>query len=254
MAILVQSGDPGRKEPPPRFREDLKQRHQRATTADELRAMLGALGLAQCHVARLFAVGPRSVRRWRDGERRIPRGVNIVLRLLATGAVTVAQVEQAAVPIPARANGGAEEEPPAPLRVEPVPEEQSASARARTATLANGDPITTAEKVVALASDACHWPYGDPRDRNFRFCGKPTVKGSYCERHRARAYLAPRTGSRHGAGVGFVAHWRQPRPQPAPAHGRPSIPGAFSATGASRAPKILFDRAGDLLGSAPPPA
>lgn len=73
-----------------------------ATT--EFHEMLSALGLAQHRVAQLFGVSPRSVRRWQYGDRRVPCGVGIVLRLLAAGTVTVAQVEQA-VPIPARTWG-----------------------------------------------------------------------------------------------------------------------------------------------------
>jgi GcrA cell cycle regulator len=79
----------------------------------EFHEALGALGIAQQRVAALFGVGPRSVRRWQYGERRIPSGVGIVLRLLATGAVTVEQVEQAAGPLSARKNGFPE--PSAPL-------------------------------------------------------------------------------------------------------------------------------------------
>jgi hypothetical protein len=76
----------------------------------EFRATLDALGIAQHRVAQLFGVGPRSVRRWQDGDRRVPCGVGIVLRLLAAGAVTVAQVEQAAI----RTNGSAKLGTPAP--------------------------------------------------------------------------------------------------------------------------------------------
>ena len=62
--------------------------------------------------------------------------------------MTIDQVEQAAVAIPARTNGSAKPGPPAPLLVAPAPE-QSAVAPAEAATLA--DPgLTTAEKVVAL--------------------------------------------------------------------------------------------------------
>jgi hypothetical protein len=241
MAILVQSSDPGRKEPPPRLREDLKQRHQRATAAAELRAMLNALGLTPRHAARIFAVGPRSIRRWQDGARGVPRAVTLVCRLMAVGAVTIAQVEQAAVPSPTRTNGGTKGEPPAPLRVAPTPEEQSASARARTAARADLG-LTTAEKLLALVPGTCRWPCGDPQRPDFYFCGNAALTPPYCEQHRALAYLAPRPGRGHG---GFVTYGR---------HGRPSIPGAFSATGASQAPKILLDRAGDLPGGAPPPA
>jgi len=202
MAILVQSDDPGRKGTPPRLREDLRWRHQRATTADEFRATLGALGIAQRRVAQLFSVGPRSVRRWQHGDRRVPCGVGILLRLLAAGAVTVAQVEQAAVPVPARTNSGAKPEPPAPLLVEPALD-QSALARARAA--ARADPgLTTAEKVIALALGACRWPGGDPRHSDFYFCGDPVAEKSYCKHHHALAYMAPRTGGGHGA---LAAQW-----------------------------------------------
>src|SRR5262245_22479431 len=83
-----------------------------SATAVEFRATFDALGLAHGHVAKLFGVGPRSIRRWRDGNRRVPCGVGIVLRLLATGTVTVAQLEQAA----------AEPELRALLPIAPAPE------------------------------------------------------------------------------------------------------------------------------------
>jgi hypothetical protein len=163
----------------------------------EVREILGALGIAQHRVAQLFTVTPRSVRRWQSGDRHIPCGVNIVLRLLAAGAVTVAQVEQAAVPVPARTNGSAKPGPPAPLLVEPAPE-QSALTRAKAATLA--DPgLTTAEKVCALTPEACCWPCGDPGHPDFHFCGSPVAKRPYCEHHRTMAYVAPLSGSGHGA-------------------------------------------------------
>src|SRR5262245_13290473 len=155
MAILVQSNDPERKEAPPHPREDLRQQHQRATAADEFRETLGTLGLAQCHVARLFAVGPRSVRRWQHGQRRVPLGIVIVCRLLAAGAIPVDQVE-AVVPVSARANGGAKPESLAPLPVASAPE-QSALARAETVVPATSGS-TVAEQVLALAPGTCRWP------------------------------------------------------------------------------------------------
>ena len=88
----------------------------------EFHEALGTLGLAQQRVAQLFGVGPRSVRRWQYGERRVPCGVDIVVRLLAAGMVTVEQVEQAASLIPSRTNGGPE--PSAPLPVQGVTVEQ----------------------------------------------------------------------------------------------------------------------------------
>src|SRR6516225_5389841 len=86
--------------------------HAASDSVVEFRATLDALGLAQGRVAQLFGVGPRSVRRWQHGDRRVPCGVGIVFRLLAAGVVTVDQVEQAATP--ARTNGGAKPEPPEP--------------------------------------------------------------------------------------------------------------------------------------------
>lgn len=35
----------------------------------------------------------------------------------------------------------------------------------------------------------CQWPFGDPRDEDFRLCGRPTVEGKpYCAAHCATAY------------------------------------------------------------------
>jgi hypothetical protein len=151
--------------------------------AIEFCEMLGALGLAQQHVAQLFSVGTREVRRWKSGTRRVPHGVGVVLRLLAAGAVTVEQVEQAAVPVPARMNGSAGLESPAFLG-EPAPE---------AATLVDSI-LTTAEKVCALTSNACRWPCGDPGHLDFHFCGDSVVKKPYCEYHRAVAFRPNRAG------------------------------------------------------------
>ena len=167
--------------------------HAASDSVVEFRATLDALGLAQGRVAQLFGVGPRSVRRWQHGDRRIPHGVGIVLRLLATGVITIDQVEQAAIPIPVRTNGHASPEPPIFPLVEPVPA-QAAWACVEATTVANSNP-TTAEKVFALAAGACRWPYGDPRRPDFRFCGNPAAAGPYCEQHCAAARLAYKTAS-----------------------------------------------------------
>jgi GcrA cell cycle regulator len=37
----------------------------------------------------------------------------------------------------------------------------------------------------------CHWPMGDPRSDEFRFCGTKLHTGPYCLRHHARAYRKP---------------------------------------------------------------
>ena len=220
MTVSVHSDTPERGEVP------LRQRRPRGAAVTEFDAALTTLGIKQRSAAQWFRTNERNIRRWKSGARRIPPGVLVTVRLMMAGKVGPADVEQVAVPSPIRTNGGAEKEPPAPLRAVPAPEEQPALARARTA--ARTDPgLTTAEKLCALPVGACHWPYNDPRDRDFRFCGKPTAKGSYCERHALQAHLIPRPGRGHGVRIGFVVRGR---------HGRPAIPSALSATGAARAP------------------
>jgi len=174
-----------------------------STAAVELREVLDAFDITQCRAARWFDVAPRSIRRWLHGSRRIPRGIGIVIHLLVVGAVTADQVAKAAAAvasIPARTNGGAEPEPPAPLLVAPALE-----------TPADPGPAiatTTAAKVYGLAVGTCRWPDGDPRHPDFHFCGNPvTKKKPYCEHHHAMAYMAPPTGGGHGARIRLVAQW-----------------------------------------------
>ena len=147
-----------------------------------------ALNITQRRLAQLFAVKERTVRHWRYGDRHLPRGVAILVHLLAAGAITVAQIEQAAaaaVPSPAhtRTDGKAEPEPPAPYPVEPAP------AQTQTALAP-----TLAQKVVALAPNTCHWPTGDPRHPDFHFCGRPTTAPPYCNEHRIAAHMTPPVG------------------------------------------------------------
>ena len=40
-----------------------------------------------------------------------------------------------------------------------------------------------------LKRNECRWPYGDPRQKDFYFCGKKKVPGlPYCEFHARRAF------------------------------------------------------------------
>jgi hypothetical protein len=188
-----------------------------STAATEFRATLGALNITQTRIARLFNVTTRHVRRWQHGERNVPHTVGLVVNLLAAGVITVSQAE-AAAPAPARTNGRTKSKPPAPVRVEPEPE-QSAVARAEVAAFVGLSPAAAA--VVALDAKSCHWPLGDPQG-DFCFCADPVVKPPYCEHHRKRAYLAPRTGSERGVRVAYGR--------------RLAISGVLSATGASRPP------------------
>jgi hypothetical protein len=195
----------------------------------EFHAALNTLGLAQRRVAALFGVGARSVRRWQYGERRVPHGVRILVRLMADGVLSVEQVEQAAV---RRTNGGPElsgEDANAPDdALEPkingaiLVEDDLHELPADAVTEATGpnepvgllevtakdcvdatfddpalepgpsapEPVSTAEKLAALTASVCHWPCGDPRQSDFRFCGEATTNPPYCETHRGAAYMA----------------------------------------------------------------
>ncbi|MBV6632682.1 MAG: global cell cycle regulator GcrA-like protein [Alphaproteobacteria bacterium] len=46
--------------------------------------------------------------------------------------------------------------------------------------------------ILELTDRMCKWPIGDPRDPDFRFCGKQTSNGlPYCETHCQQAYQQP---------------------------------------------------------------
>jgi GcrA cell cycle regulator len=240
MAISVYSDTPERGEVP------LRQRRPRAAAVTEFDAALTTLGIKQRSAAQWFRTSERNIRRWKSGARKTPPGVMVIVRLMMAGKIGPADVELAAGPAPARTNGRAKEEPPAPLRVAPAPEEQFASAGCpRQPLLVDPGPITTVvEQVLALTATCCRWPHGDPQHPDFHFCSAPTSEPPYCPRHRTAAFLKPRPGRGHDAHVGSatkrsmksgIASFSYGR------HGRPPTP---------RAPKIL----GDLPSTTPPSA
>lgn len=48
----------------------------------------------------------------------------------------------------------------------------------------------SARSSAATGSSKCLWPIGDPGDKDFHFCGEPSVSGKpYCEEHCQRAYI-----------------------------------------------------------------
>ena len=63
-------------------------------------------------------------------------------------------------------------------------------------------PVKAADLVIppkdrktlrALKRNECRWPYGDPRQKDFYFCGKPRIGSSpYCEFHKRRAFQPTR--------------------------------------------------------------
>lgn len=51
---------------------------------------------------------------------------------------------------------------------------------------APGERVT----VMDLVPGVCRWPYGDPRDEHFSFCGHTSAEGSsYCTAHSRIAYM-----------------------------------------------------------------
>jgi hypothetical protein len=65
-------------------------------TANQFRTAIEKLGLSQVGAARLVGADPRTGRRWALEERPVPECVAILLRLLLTKKITIADVENAA--------------------------------------------------------------------------------------------------------------------------------------------------------------
>lgn len=64
-------------------------------THTDFRRTIENLGLSQAGVSRILGVSDRAVRMWIAGDRSIPEPVAKLLRLLASGALTVDQVQDA---------------------------------------------------------------------------------------------------------------------------------------------------------------
>jgi GcrA cell cycle regulator len=55
--------------------------------------------------------------------------------------------------------------------------------------------------ILELTDRMCKWPIGDPRDSDFRFCGKQTANGlPYCHDHCSQAYQQPSSRRRDRSG------------------------------------------------------
>jgi GcrA cell cycle regulator len=151
------------------------------SAAIEPRMLLAAIGIPQRRAAQLFNVDARSIRRWQNGDRRVPYGIVLVLHLLAMKAITVDQIEAA---VAASVRNG----PVGPVESVGLPE-QLARAPAEAAAAPSS---TTAEKIMALTAATCHWPIGNPGEPGFSFCGAPAVRGEpYCETHCVAAHRTP---------------------------------------------------------------
>lgn len=54
-------------------------------------------------------------------------------------------------------------------------------------------PRKQRKTLVKLLADDCRWPIGDPRHKDFHFCGKQKVEGRpYCEHHMHRCFQPAR--------------------------------------------------------------
>lgn len=64
-------------------------------TPADFRSCLSRLGLSQTGASRVLGVADRTIRSWLTGERAVPEPVAKLVRLMASGAVTAEQVEEA---------------------------------------------------------------------------------------------------------------------------------------------------------------
>lgn len=55
--------------------------------------------------------------------------------------------------------------------------------------------------ILTLTDRVCKWPVGDPRDPEFKFCGRVSAEGlPYCAEHARRAYQPPARRSNESGG------------------------------------------------------
>ena len=48
-------------------------------------------------------------------------------------------------------------------------------------------------KTIALTIDTCRWPFGDPADSDFHYCGElPLIGRPYCDMHDAQSQAVRR--------------------------------------------------------------
>ncbi len=54
-------------------------------------------------------------------------------------------------------------------------------------------PVGERKTVATLLAEDCRWPFGDPTQNDFHFCGRPHADGSpYCAFHMRRAFQTAR--------------------------------------------------------------
>lgn len=53
----------------------------------------------------------------------------------------------------------------------------------------DGVDVTHLVGIMQLGRHSCRWPYGDPKEAGFGFCGRAVIEGSsYCAEHDHRAH------------------------------------------------------------------
>lgn len=58
-------------------------------------------------------------------------------------------------------------------------------------------PAAPASPMAELTGPTCRWPFGDPKEPGFHFCGKPALPGKpYCGEHAAIAYVNSSSGGK----------------------------------------------------------
>ena len=47
---------------------------------------------------------------------------------------------------------------------------------------------------INLTIDTCRWPFGDPVEPGFHYCGElPLIGRPYCDKHNSKSYSTPRS-------------------------------------------------------------
>jgi GcrA cell cycle regulator len=81
---------------------------------------------------------------------------------------------------------------PSPIKRTAKPDRQK-STRAK-------EPENKIKSVVDLSAHTCRWPFGDPRETGFHFCGKPSLASKpYCAEHAAVAYVGSKSSREDAA-------------------------------------------------------
>jgi hypothetical protein len=58
-------------------------------------------------------------------------------------------------------------------------------------------PVEVGNRLITtinLTIDTCRWPFGDPVEPGFHYCGElPLIGRPYCDKHNSKSYCTPRS-------------------------------------------------------------